>query len=169
MKKIFDILYEHWLIIFSLFGVAIVSWLKIKVPLIANYNVPLWIVCIVVVVTILITIYIKTPKIKPIILNVSKPNNIEKEYGVYDLYKVGWQVSMGYDNDFRDRRIWVFGPYCLKCKYRLDNLEEKWLCVPCDKKYKIPYNIRICPIEKVIKIFEAKVQSANGLQNEKSS
>lgn len=166
MKKIFNIIYEHWLIAYSIFGVFIFSWLKIQVPLIANYNVSLWIVCITIVITILITIYIKTPKIKPIIFNVNKPNNIEKEYGVKNLYKVGWQVFMGYDNDFRDRRIWASGPYCLKCKYRLDNWEEKWLCVPCDEKYKIPYNIRICPTEKVIKIFEAKAQSTEGLNLE---
>ena len=148
----------------SVFGIAIFSWLKVEIPIIASYPVQLWVVCIISLLGICGTLYIKKPRIKPINFDSKKPSNIYKDFGIKNLYKVDWEVFMGYDDDFSDRRIWVSGPFCPKCIYALDENVDKWLCVDCDKKYKIPYNIRICPKEKVIKIFEARAKSAGGLE-----
>lgn len=163
-EKFLSIIYDHWITILSIFGVGIFSWLKIQIPIIANYPVQLWVVCIIIILTICIVLYIKTPKIKSLVFDYKKPIHIYKEYGKKILFKVDWEVFMGHDDDFSDRRIWVSGPFCPECIYALDEDVDKWICVTCNKKYKIPYNIRICPKEKIVKIFEAKAKSASGLE-----
>ncbi len=159
-RNFFSIVYDHWKIIFGVFSVIIVSWLKDGVRTVIKYSVPVWLVLLLTVLVIIFFNLNKRFKLKPRLFNDKKPKNILNDYGVKELYKVNWHVFLGFDKNFKDRKIWVGGPYCQKCDYVLDEEVNKWICVPCSKKYKIPYNIRICPKEKVVKIFEAKVRSS---------
>lgn len=164
--RILESLYDHWIVIFSTLAVGLISTTKVYLPLVANFQVPLWICAIVIVAAILLTIYIKTPKrsLKSSFVH-QKPKQRIKDYGQNVLFKVSWEIWMGYDQDFSDRRIWASGPFCRQCKYELDDWEDAWFCVPCEKRYKIPKHVRSCPREKAIKVFEAQVQSSSGLMS----
>lgn len=92
-----------------------------------------------------------------------KPDETMTDYGVLEKYSLNWKVIMGYDGfDFSSRRVFVEGPFCKKCSYNLDyDNANFWFCVGCDKKYYIPRNIRIGPMERITKLFASEISKTN--------
>lgn len=164
---IWSFIYDHWLAFLSVSGVSIVTWIKNKVPEIANIQVPLWIVLLGLFVCLMMwylyDIFLSDSKeIAP--NKYEKPVNVIQEYKPYLHMSVLWKAWIGNSSNFSDRKIWVDGPFCPECMYELDRYEKSWFCAHCNKKYKIQSHIREYTLEKIIKIFTVKAEKVGVLE-----
>lgn len=175
-NKFLKILYDHWLIIFSIIigtaGVSVaVKYYDSLQQLILqaiNHSATGWIALFLFIVILRIKKLTKKKQPLATVLSfVPPPQHKKDDLGKRELFGVMWNVWMGYDflsND--EERLWADDPFCPHCDYELDRDEEKdkWICVKCNQSFKIPKNIKDDTKEKVIKIFEAEIRKQ---QNEK--
>jgi hypothetical protein len=163
--KIKDFLLEHYKILLTVLVSSpffAVSFTKYRYIILLKFEIWKYLVSLFLIYAIyLLVLKINTPKQVKSYL-VKKPDEIITDFGKKDKYSLDWKVLMGCDSqDFSSRRIFVEGPFCKKCSYLLDHDDPSfWFCVVCEKKYHIPKYIRICPMEKVTKIFEAELSKS---------
>lgn len=167
LSFLWQIFYDHWLILASLSGATVVTVLKNKLPQIANFEIPLWM--LLVIFFILVALWYAYEKLfcdkqSDATVIHKKPEEIVQSYEPEIYASVAWKVWMGTGDNFSDRRIWVDGPFCPHCDYEMDKYEKSWLCVPCNKKFKIPSQIREYTKEKIIKVFTAKADKVGMLR-----
>ena len=133
MKKFFEILYDHWLVGVSIFGLGALSWIKSNFSSFENYSVKLWIVLLVVFLMLLlwssISNFFKKSKLVEVPIVLEKPKTKIQDYGAKELFSVKWNIWLGCTDEFSYRRIWADGPFCPKCMYELDNMTDFWFCV----------------------------------------
>lgn len=68
-----------------------------------------------------------------------------------------WKILVGVDVEplksevsRESVRVWPFPrPFCPKCDYELERKKSRWYCMPCNKNYQIPRNLRENTWEKI--------------------
>lgn len=183
MKNKFPkILYDHWLIIFSIIiGTAGVSVavkhydsLQQLILQVISHSAAGWIVLLLFIVISGIKKLTKKKQSSVTFLSSDSPlfspkymkTNIRRN----NLFGVVWHIWIGSDSLSTDNRerLWADGPFCSRCDYELDRDEEKdrWICINCNRSFKIPKNVREGTREKVIKIFEAEIRKQQNKKQE---
>lgn len=165
---IWNIIYDHWILSLSVSGFSIATAIppyREKIIEWLIFMIQIWqVILIMVIVLGIYALHEKYFKDKEELCTDSptKPENIIVKYEPELYAGVSWSFFMGVDEKFSDRRIWVDGPFCKKCIYELDKYEKSWFCVECNKRYKIPSQLRVNLQNKMIKIFTKRSSMVNG-------
>ena len=170
-NKFRKILYDHYLIIFSILltaGLSVAAKYYDLLQLILqtiSYPAIGWIILFLFIAILGIKKLTKKKRSSATSVIDLPPEYRNKNLGKHKLFEVMWDVWMGskFPPDvFFDipQRLWADGPFCPYCSYELDKDYErgKWICAKCNKYFNIPKNIREDTTEKVIKIFEAELR-----------
>ena len=171
MKRLSEMLYDHGLQVFFFLlgsGGVIIFWNKLKELFFdfLEYKVSIWIPAAVFLFIFAVKCVVGRIKRRStgfVITSLSSPPVYKRSsYGKSKAFRVLWRVWSGTDSRIGGYdRLWVDGPFCpeKQCSYELDRKNNKWICVKCGKKFRIPKKIREDTREKVIKIFESEVRS----------
>lgn len=174
MSPIKQILYDHWKIVLTALLAAFLASAELTpLKLLSHHVLPVfgtWYITTIIVLSLtLIFALVKLLKNRspgiiflPPLLDSPRHKYPQSEQFIATA-GVKWKVWLGYDwlaGGEDDQRVWVEGPYCVKCLYELDRDEarKKWHCLKCNEYIPILKHLREDTKQKLIKIFTADLE-----------
>lgn len=137
------------------------NWLKDRGLQVITHPITGWVFSVLIILTIVFIFVVKRNSAPIAYFLTPEPGLPEynRYLGAREEFRVKWKIYIGHDflGD-ESERLWVDDPLCPHCDYQLDRDGNKWFCVPCNKKFRIPKSICEDTKEKMIKFFKADLR-----------